>query len=73
MERYLLEAIIAQVPDEHQAERVARRWRDLIPEMKAAAGAIQQQVLAARCHCELPPPSIDRHGRCSRCIGRRSS
>jgi hypothetical protein len=73
MERWLLEAIVAQVPDEDEAEQVARRWRDLIPEMKAAAGAIQRQVREARCRCQLPPPSIDRQGRCSRCIGRRGT
>lgn len=73
MDRGLLEAIVAAVPDEHEAERVARRWCDLIPEMKAAAGAIQHQVRETRCRCELPPEHVDRLGRCGRCLGRRSS
>jgi hypothetical protein len=67
---WLADAIVAQVPDAHEAQRIARQWRELIPELKATSAEIRERVRASRCRCPIGPSSVDGQGRCTRCIGR---
>jgi hypothetical protein len=59
--------------DETEAERLAQRWQQVIPEMEARSEHIRAQVRESVCHCVLEPESITTDGRCERCFGRRQN
>jgi hypothetical protein len=55
--------------DEAEAERLAQRWRRVLPQMEARAERIRVQVRESVCSCELPADA-SADGRCSRCWGK---
>jgi len=65
--RPLLEAIVRQVPGNHDRRRVALQWTILLPRLEATADRIRRQVSGSLCGCELSTEVSD--GRCSRCYG----
>jgi len=70
----LLDAIWdAAGDDEAEADRLAERWRQVVPAMEATAERIRDQVRALRCRCHLEPESLGADGRCGRCYGRRTA
>jgi hypothetical protein len=54
-------------------EKLAERWRQVIPEMEAAARRVREQVRNTRGRCQLEPESVTKDGRCGRCYGRRGA